>query len=533
MAAPTGSLFSTHGVRIEEIINKKIEMFLPTMDKVWEETIVSNQGVGSQDQIGRDFLIVKTYMGGLSGVIDPGGPGSDFTLYGDPMNTALGAKIHLQGLQSVFPDATLGPNATPYRLACPMRSMVTNLMLTLGELQAEATDAFIGEVVQPKLEGFAKNLTQYLCNYFYLSQNTYYSLSYLGNTTAGQGYSLEDSNKTIVLDTTYSNYAVDRFMVGMRVQWYDSTGATQRTVTSSNSGSTFIVTAVDELSGKVKMKEAGNLALNSTAFVSNLVANDIIVFANSKGSSSTPYSASPYFTGIAGINSWLKYGAGGDDNYLLGGERAGTNSGYSGDIDVTVHPEFRSMTLNVGGNPLTEHYLRKVLRRWHAAKGKYGQTIDCLIASDGVWLAYEAQKIGRQYYDRTGRRSSIDNEGSTGEFEFAFDGRTYTGCTSTWVDANTVYGIKKGGGNWKRYSPPDPRNVKKNEKLASWIPFRFVGSALTGTGSNQIPIFSIHSNRTFVTEGVQMPGFLRMQLVPEQPAGLRLTNVAEDRVYSA
>ena len=199
MSAPTVSLFSTHGVRIEEIINKKIEMFLPTLDKVWEESVVNNQGVGSQDQIGRDFLIVKTYMGGLSGVIDPGGPRGDFTLYGDPMNTALGSKLHLQGLQNVFPDATLGPNATPYRLSIPMRSMVTNLMLTLGELQAEATDAFIGEVVQPKLEGFAKNLCQYLCNYFYLSQNTYYSLSYLGNTSAGQAYSLEDSNKTFVL----------------------------------------------------------------------------------------------------------------------------------------------------------------------------------------------------------------------------------------------------------------------------------------------------------------------------------------------
>jgi hypothetical protein len=39
------------------------------------------------------------------------------------------------------------------------------------------------------------------------------------------------------------------------------------------------------------------------------------------------------------------------------------------------------------------------------------------------------------------------------------------------------------------------------------------------------------ANRTFVTEGSQLPGYLRMQLVPEQVCGLKLTNVAEDRIY--
>jgi hypothetical protein len=30
---------------------------------------------------------------------------------------------------------------------------------------------------------------------------------------------------------------------------------------------------------------------------------------------------------------------------------------------------------------------------------------------------------------------------------------------------------------------------------------------------------------------MQMPGMLRMQLVPDQPAGMKLTNVATDRQY--
>lgn len=545
MAAPTGSLFSTQSVRIEEIINKKIGMFLPACDKVWEDMIVSNQSVGPQDSFGRDYLIIKTFMQGLTGVVEPGGPKGDFTLYGDPQNTALGAKLHLQGLSNVFPDATLGANQTPYRLSIPMRSMHTNLMLTLGELQAEATQAFIGEVIAPKLEGFAKHISQTMCNYFYISQNSYYSLGTLGGTTATTAnrplstddYALADSNKTLVINLTRSNYAIDRFMIGMRVQFYNSTGTTLRTVTGSTSNSTFIVIAIDELSGHLHLKEAGNLALDSTNFVSGLASGDNIVMASSKGNAGTPYSdsAGGYFTGIAGINSWLKAGdANGSsrnaDNTLLGYESAGTNSGYNGDINVNIHPEFRSMVYSLGGQPLTEHFMRKLLRRWHAAKGKYGYDIDTLVASDGVWLAYEAQKIGRQYYDRTGKTSTINNEGSSGDFQIQMDGRTYRGLTSSYVESGTVYGHKFKG-NWKRYSPPDPKGVKKGERMPAWIPFRFVGAALTGNGSNQIPIFATSANRTFITEGTQMPGFLRMQLVPDQVCGLKLTGVAEDRLY--
>ena len=55
MAATTGSLFDHHSVRIEEVINKNIEIFLPSLDPVWRDTVVSNQGVGPAEAIGRDM----------------------------------------------------------------------------------------------------------------------------------------------------------------------------------------------------------------------------------------------------------------------------------------------------------------------------------------------------------------------------------------------------------------------------------------------------------------------------------------------
>lgn len=522
MGIPTGSLFSTHSTRIEEVINKSVEVFLPSLDPIWRDSVVGSQEMVAAGSLGRDWLIMKTYMGSLAGVLEQGGGGADtdgaradFPLYGDNSATTLGSKLHLMGLSKVFPDATNGPNATPYKLAIPLRSMVANIMLTLGELQAEVTPAFIGEVIAPKMEGFARHISQQLCLQWYLSQNLKYSLCSVPSSVTLTG----DTNTTVTIDTTDANYAIQRFMVGMQVQFYDSTGATLR---SARGISRFYVTYVDELTGIVKFKIQDGGLVNGTG----ITTDDLIVLAGSKGASNTPYSASPYFTGIAGINSWLKDGSGSAMNYLLGDEKQGTH-----DIDVTVHPEFKSFFYSCGSAPLTEHLLRKITRRWHAAKERYGQSIDGFIASDGVWMAYEAQRIQRQYFDRTGKLASLSNEGGPGEFLFEFDGRTYSGRTSHYIESNTVYGLKLKGGNWKRVVPPDIKNVKKFEKAEGWNPFRFVGAALTGTGTNQIPIFSVSGNRTLVTEGVQMPGWLRMQLFPDQPAGIKLTSVAEDRVY--
>ena len=67
-------------------------------------------------------------------------------------------------------------------------------------------------------------------------------------------------------------------------------------------------------------------------------------------------------------------------------------------------------------------------------------------------------------------------------------------------------------------------------------PIEFIAGALTGTGSNKLPIYNTDGSAdgiTRVTEGVQMPGQMRMQLVPDQPAGMKLTGVSYDKIYSA
>jgi hypothetical protein len=315
---------------------------------------------------------------------------------------------------------------------------------------------------------------------------------------------------------------IDRYAVGMRIDLFtsatpqvrvndsQSAAANQNTTTRVSAW----VAAVDEVTNKV------TIAFGSALSVVGLTlgATYYVYFANARRlNSGAPASSNGY--GFAGINSWLK-----STGNLLGGDADSANA-----IDVNVHPEFKSFFKSSVGT-LTEHKMRQYLRGFHRAKEKYGQYIDCLIASDGVWLNYEAQKIGQYMLDRTNRLSSLTSEGSQEGFKFTFDGRTYMGYTSNYIEDGTVYGIRKGGQNWKKYVPPSPKGTQKFDKAEGFIPFEFVGPAL-GYADVKVPIQKVSGNSTLVTEGMQMPGMLRMQLVPDQPAGMKLTNVATDRQY--
>lgn len=508
--APTNSLFNAQSVRIQEILNKNIEVFLPALDPAWRDTTVSSQGVGQANLIGRDMKILKIYMGSMAGVLEMADSRKNFVLYGDDTVLNVADKMQVQSLNQTWPDASEGAMARPYRLGIGMKAMVSNLLVTLGEMQAEATPAFIGEILAPKLEGHARLIAHTLCNYWYISDNTNFSLGTIGSySTSGLGAS--GTNFSFSFQPADLN--TDRFAVGQRVDVFDSTGATRRNEISGTRTNAF-VSRVDDVRNVVVITYTGQTVANSTA------NTDIVVLANSKG------------YGIAGINSWLKGGDANGSTYninntLLGGDRDTDNQ-----INVNVHPEFKSFFKGSVGT-LTEHKLRQYLRGFHRAKEKFGQYIDCLIASDGVWLNYESQKIGQYQLDRTGKLSSLTNEGSQEGFKFTFDGRTYTGYTSNYIEAGTVYGLRKGGANWKKYVPPSPKGTQKFDKAEAFIPFEFVAPAL-GYSTIKVPITRVSgtgSGNSLLTEGAQMPGMLRMQLVPDQPAGMKLTGVTYDKVY--
>ena len=507
--ATVGSLFATQSERIEEIINKNVDVLLPSTDPVWMQNIVTSQGVGSADALGRDMQIVRVFQGGLTGVLEQGAPRDSMALFGDDQDTLIRAgRLHKMGIANTFPDPTEGPNQTPYRFICPMESMVANIMFTLGELQAEANVAVIGDIVAPKLEGFSRNIAVTLCNYWYVNENSNYQLSNLGATTGTTGtgaWTQIGSTDAWVFSFQPTNEATHRYHVGMRVDIYNAAGTNRR-----NDAAVY-VTDVDHLSNTIELTA---VTPDTGSWVSTSVCDtsDIVVLRNTK--SATTQGTSVEFDatnqrGIAGVNSWLRGGGDVDGNgsdFILGNAKAGNTTTGTSDIDVNVKSEHKSAFFNQAGGVLTEHTMRQYLRRFHAAKDPYGYYIDTLIASDGVWLSYDSTKIARETLERTGRLGGATTEGynsdrNFGGFQFSMDGRTYKGYTSCYVEDGSVYGIRMGGNNWKRYVPADVRNTKPNNKVAPFIPFRFVAGALTGLSTNQLPIFDSSGSTTRVTEG--------------------------------
>lgn len=568
MAAPTGSFLATKSGIINEIISRGIDVNLPSMSPFWKRTMAQAATV-DPSSIGRDLFIIKNWQEGLAGVIEDGGARGDFTLYGDNLNQNIGAKLFTQGNgfgtdAKVWPDPLQGANPLPYRQKIHLRSQLTNLALTVGEMEAEAVPAFTRDVLAPKFAAHAALIAMRQCVQLFVNQNlnmricrgaTFRYINNAGATSTGGGTPTYGTD-AVGVEFSPDNLAIDRFAVGMRVQfWVGSDTATTATPhTAANlktydgslpadvldSKSCFIITKIDELTNRITARHYRNSVLSGTgtnAFapsgtaIPTTLTVEISAFGQA-GNSGTPNSSSTtgYVTGIAGLRSWMKVGdtIGNqtNDNTLMGLEADATDR-----IDVNQHPAFKTMSVSRNSLPLTEHVMMQIVRRYNMAKRKYGQSIDTFLASDGVWLAYLSQKIGQYTQDRGGKLSSLNHEGTEEGMTLMFDGRKYVGETDSFVEANTVYGIKTEGGNWKKAIPPS-KTGNKWGKTQFGLPFELVARGITGLPTDRIPMFrNIASSGTNgITEFVQMPGRLRMQMIPDQPAGLIISDVAEDRL---
>ena len=554
MAIPVGSFLDEQSQAIEEVLARDTELLLPTHDPFFSKIVqmpAESGGNGNGGPWGRDLRVRKTWYTGYTGVIDQGTSRQDFALYGDTAGASSNAfshKLFTQQNENTFPDPLLGKSQRPIRLTIGLRSSVTNLYWSMGELQAEATAAYIASDLSLKMKGFANNIAHVNANYLWLSQNDNYRL--MDIPPASEHDILDDDfqgSSGPILAIEPANLTCDRLHPGMRVNLVaaasagsGATGVTKDEIRKSGGGSAtsqgseteLIVVNVDPLVNKVYLRWGDGTAwtLGSGGSGNNFSVGDYLVFPGSNDGTD--------YKGYAGLNSWLKTGTetGTDGTKLLGNE-AQEFGGTDGTIDVLQHPEFRSGKWDFKNRPLTERRLRQILRRFHMAHGKYGHTCDSLFMSDGVAMAYERQWSGKEYIDRTGNLANVmkgqgmKTDDAYSSFKFTMDGEEVCGYTCRNIDANTVYGTKTKNGNWKMYTPPDYPGLQKDSQVGGkYAAFRFIGGVQQG--SIKFPVLNTGGTRSLITEGMQTPGIIRQQLVPDQIPGIKLTNVEEDRSYA-
>ena len=519
----TNALLDRKSPQIAEKIGKAI---IERMAKrcVWfREKVVNSMGTIPVDQFGRDYKIIKTFHNPVGGVIESDRGRARISIDGDA-TTIVAPKFHTQQVVQTFPDPLTGVNPNPYRLGIQLHGMLTNLALTMGDLDLEANPNNIGSTIAPRMAGFTNMVANHIELYWWLSQNNDYRLCAISAISA-------ITSTTVSTQTYYTftfepdNLCALRFVLGDRLDMYDSTGTDRKNDSQSAAASQTVstrlnlwVAAVSPMENKVTLAADSNPASWTGNGGVNPANGDILVFANSKLGSST-------VLGLFGVESWLKFGGGSNDNYLLGAERDTANA-----IDVTLHPEFRSyLKENVG--ILTESKLERYLSMVQMALEAQGwQELDTLVCSYGVTQKYLEQKVGQYMLDRTGRPASISNEGHTGEFGITVGGRKYTMTHSNCMSAQTVYGLRVKG-NWQAAVPPSGKGLSRDGMMGGGIPFEFCGKQL-GMPGNLVPIFNATGTHTALTTAAMMPGRIRLQWVPNQPVGMKLTGVTEAREFS-
>jgi len=524
MAIPVGSYLDRQQIRIQEVLGKTINLLLPKLEPFARNILTGPMSsMAPVDNLGRDWHIHRLFYGNYTGVIDQGRPYGDIALMGD-LTSQVGPKGFFQRLTQVWPDPLEGPNQMPYKLTVPMRSQLMTIMMTLGEMSAEANPGNIGQIVTPKLMAFARNIAHYYLNGLFLSQNTQYRLCTVASPTAA----VVDPRGWAHWDFTPNNLSVNRFAPGQRIDLYDPTGVVQRNIIAG-ARVNLIVLAVHRMQGRVTIgiqQDAVNAWQPANwAVPYNPAANagDIVTFANTSH-------AAGLFTGTAGFNSYLKFGDAAGlvntaNNTILGNEAIA-----GGRLNVNEHPEFASFYKDVGG-PLTHNYLCQVFARLHAALDPQGDEVDSAIASEGVWLEYQSHLIGRERIERSGRLASLQNEGLSPSMKFSYGGKTYNLESSTFVEGGTVY-LQKLKNNWRRYVAPDPQGSGTFGQDTAGIPVRFIVPLLTGGSSIRFPITATAGAHSQITEGSVMPAWVRMQFVPDKLPGAKLVNVTEQRLYS-
>lgn len=541
MAVPTASIFDTNANRIQEVLSKTIDMFLAEADPVWRDTMFSSAGVSGSDVLGRGMEIIKFFQYAMGGVIESGRPRGDWTTYGDATDTKYGqaSDMVFRSATQTFPDANDDISGVPNKLRIPMWSILTNFKQTLGEKQAEALKATVGEITAPRLVAFSRNVARRLCSSWYVNQASNYRLCGLGASTGTDAYTVDGTNKRI---TFYpDNKAIARLAKGDRldlirsissvlVRMNDTAVTAGGVVSGDGAGQSFstrircVVDTVDKIRGTVVLQfdpsiSSSKFTTTGSLATGQLGSDTFIVQANSN-------TAGGAISEFPGLNSWMKFGGSGANNkYLLGSEALGTVG--NGIIDVDVFPQFKSFLKAVNG-VLTEHKLNLYLDRVTEAYEDEGDFIDTLVTTQGVIRSMAGQKYAREILDRTGRLTSLKNEGEDGAgMVHHHDGRMYELHTSRWMEYQTLIGYRRKG-NWVKYVPPKTPNSSMGGGMEAGIPFEFLVPSITGLNTTRWPML----NNGLLTEASQMPGHLRMVLAPvTQVRGLKLTGITEERIY--
>lgn len=503
------------------VLNRSLMKMYPSLDPFFK-ACVSSEGVVSSGW-GQDWHIKKVIYSGLAGVVEMS---PTFSVMGDAVGEVDNMFYLNNQTLGTYPDPRESATPEPYQMTINLNGLRATLDLTFAEMRLDQMDSKIGEIWSQKIEGFARQIAMFRINHFYSTDSN--GAICTAPTTGGDYADANGSNKTTVTFNP-GNKAINRFVRGMQIDFHtdDATGSGEGASgngrlneTSGGVRYNFIVRSVNHLRNKVvAVCEQASLSVDlhgmaSANSVTHTEGSDNLVvhLRNSQGDR------------FNGLNTFMR-----DLDAPSTLDPGGTLLG----IDLAKYPEHQSLILDNGGAVLTEDQAAQAISKFTSAKRPWGMTVDTAVTTPGVFNAYVASRIARERVERGGNLRSATSQGTSGGFKVTWNGVTLDIELSDWCNQGEMYALKKADNNWKRYVPPRtpgagnfPGGGSDMEDL--FMEFEFVGP-LAGYPGLRVPF--IQSSLT--TQLTSLPGDSRMELVPDQFAGIRWVGLAEAEITPA
>lgn len=530
MAIPTtGSLLARRQDQFKELIGNAVKVLGYAKDPLWRDLVSGDAQVKYQGEHGpgRGYLIKKRFVHETGGVIEGGAVNDHVARDGEAVTGISNTQFLQQAVQG-WPSALAGGNSQVYGLTCFLYSFRFNIGYTISDLQQEANDANIREIIAPKMRGAAKQIMQWATNQWYSDSTQQYRL---GTLPASSSVTFDSSARTISFTPTEDT--AWRFQHGHPVDlWSDST---TRVNENSSVRIPLFVENTDYFTGRVTLvtpavDEVGNSFTWATVFSTSTIGDTAFV------TEANQYSASNGHQGMYGYHDFFKAPPAGSTDQTLThifGDNAITTSSVDY-INVLERSEHKSMYWDNNNDYLTENDLKHILTRVHSALDVYGYYLDTLVGSMGLWDTFDDQLISKERIDRTNRPSTVRG-GYNGEFKFTAGGRDYMGSTSQYLEKDRLIGYRRKG-NFSIATLPQPKGARRGSiggNSTGPIPLDFIGGVLNGDGNPQLPVQTVRGTTTVPTEMVQMPAHSVLQFMPmEQIPGLIIDNISNNRVIS-
>lgn len=585
----TNTAIDRFSLAVREVLPDATFLQTQAVDPVFE-SMTTNDGNGDIQNLGRDYIIRRTYTSRIpTGEIQGDNLSGYRTLLGGDMQAMAGTKFAKPAASQAaigYPNGLNGMMARSHRLNIPMYAMRGGLAMGMGLARLDALGANTLDLMAPYVEGFALNWARRVCNGFYANPAQGYRLAALpvGNffiVSAG-GSAAGD----YILEFAPADGVTHRFSRGDQVDiWHigDGTAASIASATRVNQTGTaqekrvlVVVDDVDDINGKVflRLVTAGsknllaedgttvdplvNDANNAAAPISYLLALAATSLAGDTRTVSGATSARQFivtpahirrtdggspsgFFGIASWRDWAKWGEYtaaapvANDRYLLGANahNDGGNANETGRIDVAERREFRSAYFPAFGSP-TEQAFNRVFERIGNWTARYGHQFDTAIMSEGIKTAiYENRRV-RETIVRGAGPASLGGMGLNDEFSFSAFGLKITPVVSRWFERGQML-IMRRQGNWAMVSPPTVDGVNRGGGgelglNASRLPIEFPAPFLTGTDSIRFPVL----NNGALTDFTYIPCHAIWQFVPrEQIPMVLIDGIDNDTVFGS